>query len=55
LKYLNLSNNNININFQTNLLTLFEDLGWNKHVTNDVSMNASVAPIHLKLFFFNNF
>jgi len=42
-----------NINFQTKLQTLFEDLGWNKYVTNNVSMNASVAPIHLKLFFFS--
>jgi len=37
------------------MLTLFEDLDWNKYVTNNVSMNASVAPIHLKLYFFNNF
>ena len=42
-----------NINFQTKLQTLFEDLGWNKYVTNNVSMKASVAPIHLKLFFFS--
>jgi len=37
----------INIDFQTNLQTLFEDLGWNKYVTNIVSLNASVA-LHLK-------
>jgi len=43
---------NININFQTNLQTLFENLGWNKYVANSVPMNASVAPIHLKLFSF---
>ena len=43
----------IDISFQTKLQTLFEDLGWNKYVTNNVSMNASVAPIHLKLFFFS--
>jgi len=49
LKLLVLSN--ININFQTKLQTLFEDLGWNKYVANNISMNASVAPIHLKLFF----
>jgi len=42
---------NININFQTNRQTLFEDLDWNTYATNNVSMNASVAPIHLKLFF----
>jgi len=43
---------NININFQTNLQTLLEDLGWNKYVTSNVSMNASVTPIHLELFSF---
>jgi len=42
----------ININFQIILLTLFEDLVWNKCVANNVSMNASVTPIHLKLFSF---
>jgi len=47
LKLLVLSD--IDISFQTKLQTLFEDLGWNKYVTN----NASVAPIHLKLFFFS--
>jgi len=41
---------NINSNFQTNLLTLFEDLGWIKYVTNNVSTNAFVALIPLKLF-----
>jgi len=35
------------------LQTSFEDLGWDMYVTNNVSMNASVAPIHLKLFFFS--
>jgi len=43
----------ININFQTKLQTLFEYLAWNKYVINNVSMNAFVAPIHLKLFFFS--
>jgi len=43
---------NININFQTNLQTLIEDFGWNKYVIDNASMNASVAPIHLKLFSF---
>jgi len=51
LKLLVLSD--INTNFQTKLQTIFEDLGWNKHVTNNVSMNASVALINLKLFFFS--
>jgi len=44
---------NININFQTNLLTLFVDLGWNKYFTHNVSVNASVAQINLKLFYFS--
>jgi len=44
---------NININFQTKLQTLFEDLGWNKYVTNNVSMNTSVTQIYLKLFLFS--
>jgi len=39
------------INFQIKLQTLFEDLGWNKYVTN-VAMKASAAPIHLKLYSF---
>jgi len=51
LKLLVLSD--INTNFQTKLQTILEDLGWNKHVTNNVSMNASVALINLKLFFFS--
>ena len=46
---------NININFQTNLQTLFEDSVWNKNVANNVSMNVSVAPIYLKLFSFQWF
>jgi len=29
-------------------------LGENKYVTNNVSMNASVTPIHLKLFSFQS-
>jgi len=40
------------INFQIKLQTLFEDLGWNKYVTNNVAMKASAAPIHLKLYSF---
>jgi len=44
---------NINNNFQKNLQTLFDDLGCNKNVTNNVSMNASVAPIYLKLLLFS--
>jgi len=51
LKLLVLSN--ISINFQTKLQTVFGNLGWDMYVTNNVSMNASVAPIHLKLYFFS--
>jgi len=44
---------NVSIDFQTNLLALFEDLGGNKYVTNNVLMNVSAALIHFKLFFFS--
>jgi len=46
---------NINIKFQTNLQTLFDDLGWNKYVTNNVSKNASVVQIHLEFFSYKSF